>query len=296
MTDLPTQTDALLALAVLAARADGTDSKGPEQDELEKLAADLAAAIPTGASNERRDDYVELLRGPETHREAYATALGVCRADGKLSKRERRFLRELGGDLGLDKRERRALLAEADTLASGAVEPLDPAVDERVDDMVRNTAILAGALELLPQTLGAIGIVGLQVRLVKKIARQYGKDPSTRKVREFLATAGVGLAGQALEIYVRRAAKQLRERGFLGRLAGRMAGPAFTFATTYALGQLAQRHYGGAEDSRTLDEAGLRSTFGELFEGAKRLATESEEAIRHRAAGLRLGDLASLLR
>jgi len=287
------RTDALLALAVLAARADAEGVEA-ETSELEQLAGRLASELPRGADPARLPDYASRLQPPETRHQAYGTALAVCRADGKLSKRERAFLQELGGALGLSRDERKYLRQDADALIGSAGRKRADAVAEgQVDDLVRNTALLAGALELLPQTLGTVGIVGLQLRMVKRIAAHYGKEPSGAGVREFLATAGVGLAGQTLEIYVRRAARHLRAQGFLGGLAGRLAGPGFTFATTYALGQLAQRYYSGEQ---ALDRDQLRGAFADLFESARQLAADSEEAIRHRAAGLGIGDLVGLLR
>ena len=285
-------TDAHLALAVLAARADEAGVPA-EAEELEQLASNLAAELPGEVDSAHMADYAEALSAPERRHGAYATALAVCRADGKLSKRERAFLRELGGALGLSRDERRALRQDADALVGTSRRASEASINEEVDDIVRNAALLAGALELLPQTIGTIGIVGLQVRMVKRIAKQYGKDPSTAKAREFLATVGVGLAGQALEIHVRRAAKHLHKQGFLGRLAGHLAGPGFTFATTYALGELAQRYYSGGQ---SLDREELRGTFTDLYESAKRLAVESDDAIRSRAAGLGIGDLVGLLR
>lgn len=297
MSQQHTRDDALLSLAILGARAD-QEADAAERDELEELARGMAAELPTGADLERLEEYAEALRGPDTRREAFATALAVCRADGKLSNDERAFLRRLGSALELGKSDQRALRADADALvdtAGGAVRMAagDDLRDERVDDMIRNTAILAGALELLPQTLGTVGIVALQVRLVQRIARQYGEEPSTGDARRFLGTAGVGLAGQALELFLRRKARGLQQRGFLGRLSGGLAGPAFTFATTWSLGQLAQRHYSGGEP---LDQASMRSTLTDLFGRARELAADSEEAIRHRAAGFGLSDLVTLLR
>ena len=291
-TRLP-PTEALLALAVLAARADAEGVEA-EASELEELAGGLAAELPQGAEPGRLAEYVDRLRAPETRHQAYGTALAVCRADGKLSRPERAFLQELGDSLGLSRDERKYLRQDADALiGSSGRKHADATVDGQVDDLVRNTALLAGALELLPQTLGTLGIVGLQLRMVKRIARSHGKEPSSAGAREFLATAGVGLAGQTLELYVRRAARHLRKQGFLGGLAGRLAGPGFTFATTYALGQLAQRYYSGEP---ALEGDQLRSTFADLFEGARQLAADSEQAIRHRAAGLGIGDLVGLLR
>ena len=70
-------------------------------------------------------------------------------------------------------------------------------------------------------------------------------------IREFIAAAGVGLTSQYVEQFGRRLLG-----GLLGKIAGKTIGKlgsagtgmAFSFASTYALGQLARRYYAGSRN------------------------------------------------
>jgi hypothetical protein len=68
---------------------------------------------------------------------------------------------------------------------------------------------------------------------------------------------------------------------------------AFSFATTYALGQLARRYYAGG---RTMSSALLRETFQDLLGPAKQLQTQYLPQIQQKAATLDAGQVMALMR
>ncbi len=70
----------------------------------------------------------------------------------------------------------------------------------------------------------------------------------TAQIRELLATLGVGLTGQYLEQIGRRMIGALfgaAAGGMSGSLARGATGAALSFATTYAIGEVARRYYAG---------------------------------------------------
>jgi hypothetical protein len=82
--------------------------------------------------------------------------------------------------------------------------------------------------------------------------------------------------------------------GRIGGAVGRQAASSgLSFATTYALGRVAQRYY---SSGRTLDSATLKNTFASLLEEARGLAPRYEDEIRKVAANIDTGRLASLIR
>jgi uncharacterized protein (DUF697 family) len=105
-------------------------------------------------------------------------------------------------------------------------------------------------------------------------------------VRDFLATAGVGLTSQYLE----QAATKL-VGGLLRKVGGRMLGglgrqatsSAMAFATTWALGQVARRYYAGG---RTMDTAVLKDAFAGLLSEAKTLQAQYLPQMQDRARTL----------
>ena len=239
---------------------------------------------------------------------AYEIALCVCEADGRLADGERRFLDELKCLLDLP--------TTATALVEGAIDALvdqtehassqrlpAPApsassivVKAELDKSILNHALLAGALELLPQSWASLAIIPLQIKLVHGIGKAHGVELDQGTIKEFIAAAGVGLTSQYLEQFGRRLLG-----GLLGKAAGKTAGTAgavatgmaFSFATTYALGQVAGRYYAGG---RTMSTALLRETFQDLLGPAKQLQAQYLPQIQQKATTLDASQIMALMR
>ncbi len=185
------------------------------------------------------------------------------------------------------------------TSAAGSVPPpleyaSAPAPD--LDRLVLNRAILAGALELLPQSLATMAIVPVQLKTVADVGRAHGFALDQGSVRELLAIAGVGLTGQVLEGYART-----HFGGVLGGIAGRAVGAlgkaatsaVATFATTYAIGKVADDYDGGG---RTLGAERVREVFTRELERGRALFARYQADVQQKAATTNLGELTRQLR
>lgn len=114
--------------------------------------------------------------------------------------------------------------------------------------------------------------------------------------KEFIAAAGVGLTSQYLEQFGRKLLG-----GLLGKMAGKTAGKAgraatgmtFSFATTYALGQVAKRYYAGG---RTMNTNMLQETFRDLLGSAKQMQQQYLPQIEQKAATLDASQVMALMR
>ena len=269
------------------------------------------------------------LQQPMHRQLAYEWACAVCHADGLCSPAETAFLQQLQQDLQLGPAGESADLAQTRALAQAAyadeaAAPLSgpapgpasatapagmtaaahtaavptgmaqPALDEAaLDRMILNYAILNGALELLPQSWASMAILPLQIKMVYRVGKAHGISLDQGHVKEFIAAAGVGLASQYLEQFGRKLLGGLVGKaagGLLGGLAGNATGMAFSFASTYALGHLAQRYYAGG---RVMSTEMLRQTYQGLLGPAKNLQQEWAPQIRARAATL---DAAEVMR
>lgn len=257
---------------------------------------------------------------------AYEMAVCVCDADGRQSEAEQRFLAELKKLLGLEgdaesqEMENRAetladldqyapatatataatAAAKASTTASttpGPVVAAQPQVPEaELDKSILNYSILNGALELLPQSWASVAIIPLQIKMVYRIGKAYGHELDQGHIKEFLATVGVGLTSQYLEQFGRKLLG-----GLLGKVAGKTVGNlgkaatgmAFSFATTYALGQIAKRYYAGG---RQMSTAMLQESFQGLLGPAKQMQTQYLPQIRERAANLDAGQIMAMVK
>jgi len=307
--------NALLAIAIHAAFADGAKDER-EREEVRRVAESLADAgdapdlphIFQGVLLKRLplSEVAATLNDIGQRQFAYETALCVCEVDGRLVDAERRFLSELGRLLGLpaaeagrietgvdrmvDQIEFRASPAAPKPAASGN------AADTGPETSILNCSLLAGALELLPQSWASMAIIPLQIKMVYGVGKEHGVSLDQGHIKEFIAAAGVGLTSQYLEQFGRKLLG-----GLLGKAAGRTfgkagsvaTGMAFSFATTYALGQLARRYYAGG---RTMNAAVLRETFESLLGPAKDLQTQYLPQIRERAASLDAGQVMALMR
>jgi uncharacterized protein (DUF697 family)/uncharacterized tellurite resistance protein B-like protein len=168
--------------------------------------------------------------------------------------------------------------------------------EAELEQAIRSAAILNGALELLPDSLATMAIIPLQLKLVYRIGQSYGYELDRGHAREFLATVGVGLTSQYLEQAATRLVGGLLRAvggGLLGGLGRQAASSAMSFASTWALGQVARRYYAGG---RTLDEAALREAFAGLLGEAKQLQAQYLPQIEAQARSLDLPKLLQSLR
>jgi len=312
----PQETRAILTIALLAAFADGLKDDR-ERDAVKRVAEALgpeAGFDMPGLYREvllAKPDLAQVaaqLGSDGVRQLAYEMAVGVCDADGAQGPAERQFLQQLAAALGLSAAAAAATSAEADSVADAAFIASKPDVatgtvtgraslsDAELDKTILNASITNAALELLPESIASMAIIPLQVRLVYRIGKSYGYPMDASHAKDFIATVGVGLTGQYLEQFGRKLLGGLLGGvgGGLGRTIGRQAASSgLTFATTFALGRVAQRYYAGG---RTLDAASLKQTFAGLLDEARGLAPRYREQIEQKAATIDTRSLASLVR
>lgn len=311
--------ESILTLCLMAAFADGGKSD-VERTELKRIAENFPESDVNLAALYHRvllrqvstAQTAQALTNGEARQLAYEMAVCVCEADDVLNEPEKQFLTELRRELRLDTAETARIEQQADTLA---LEPLaEPAstappviaaapaaataavASPEVDKMILNFAILNGALELLPDSLATMAIIPLQMKMVYRIGKGHGYELDRGHIKELLGVAGVGLTSQVVEGYARKLLGGLLGKvgGGLMRGVGRqVASSAMSFATTWALGRLAQQYYAGG---RKLSAIELRQLFASLTEQARGLHGNYASAIRQKAGSLNLTQLLPMIR
>jgi uncharacterized protein (DUF697 family) len=302
--------ESILTLALMAGFADGVKNDA-ERAEFKRIADSL---VPDGGQPAALYQRVLLkqvtlpqaaaaLESPELRQLAYEMAVCVCDADGAQTDAEKEFLADLHRELQLDPAatapfERSAAALAVAPLAGTilASNAARPAAEAEVDRMILNYAILNGALELMPESLATMAIIPLQMKLVYRIGKHHGHELDRGHIKELLAAAGVGLTSQVLEGYARKLLG-----GLLGRIGGGMVksvgkqvtSSAMSFATTWALGKLANQYYAAG---RKLSAGELRSLFGSLTEQAQGFHANHVNAIRDKAGSLNLSQILPLVR
>jgi uncharacterized protein (DUF697 family)/tellurite resistance protein len=307
----PAEQRAILSIALLAGFADGANDR--EREEIRRIAESLAGESGSEHLSTLYQDVLlkrvdvakaaGALTDPAHKQLAYEMAVCVCDADGVASPAEQQFLRELRDALQLDAGKAAQVVREADAIASAplAAAATAPAgassmSDAEMDKYIQNHAIVNGAIELLPQSLATMAIIPLQMKLVYRIGQSYGYEMDRGHIKEFLATAGVGLTSQYVEQVGRKLLGGLlgAVAGGLGRGLGSVAtGAAFSFATTYALGQLAKRYYAGG---RQMNTALLQQTYQSLLGQAKQLQGQFSGEIQQKARSLDVAQVMNMVK
>jgi uncharacterized protein (DUF697 family)/tellurite resistance protein len=307
---------AILAITLFAAFADGIKDER-ERDRVRRIADALAEQ--TGAADLARlyqdvllrrvslDSAATALTDRDQRQLAYEMALCVCEADGRLADAERRFLDTLKRQLGLDAVQAELIEGEIETLVDeteAALQPIRSAAtpppppnqpqtsDAELDKSILNYALLNGALELLPQSWASMAIIPLQIKMVYGVGQAHGIALDQGHIKEFIAAAGIGLTSQYLEQMGRKLLGGLLGKAAgktFGKLGSAATGMAFSFATTYALGQVAKRYYAGGRDMNT---AMLRDLLGPT----KQMQAQYLPQIQQKAATLDAGQIMAMIR
>ncbi len=291
---------AVLTICILAAFADGSLSE-LERTEIKRIAGNFSAAgqdiyQQAFAGTASLSSAIADLQSPAARTAAYEMAVCICRVDRALSSAEERFLTQLRDGLKLDPRasaefqQNAARVQDAPPVMATVPVAAAQNASNSLDEMIRDRAILTGALELLPNRLATMAIVPVQMRMVYQIGKNYGYDLDLAHTKEFFATVGVGLTSQVVEGYLSRMVSHI-SRPFVGKfiagLASQATESAVAFATTYALGQVAQSYYGSG---RTLSTAQLQETFSRMLNDGRSMQSRYTSQIAQRAGSLKISD------
>lgn len=305
----------IITLSLLAAFVDG-DKHEREREEIKRIAQGLAGEeglhLPTLYQDVLMkrvslESVTEGLTSPDSRQLAYEMAVCVCDADGVHSEAENQFLVKVRAALKLVPSEALEFIRDANSISesplnAGSVATTlgttPPArVDEaELDRRILNASIINGALELLPESLSTMAIIPLQMKLVYGIGKANGFELDRGHIKDFLATAGVGLTSQFLE----QAGRKLLG-GLLGKVGGKLMRGAgnqaissgMSFASTYALGHVAKRYYAGG---RNLSPQMLKDTYASILSEGQSLQAQYLPEIQNKARTLDAGKVLAMVR
>ena len=314
--------EAIAVISLAAALADGSKSES-ERAEIRELFSNLELSNTQGLIQQvlmkkvTWETATDQLKSIESRQLAFEMAVCVCESDGLRNEAETSYLANLGKRLGLENSSQELVLMQAESIVlatpltetyrptgSTAPEPVEnpspvSAIQTKTlpplpEGMVSKTAILAGALELLPQSMATLAVLPLQAHLVFRIGKHYGYTLDSGHMKEFLAVGGLGLASQALEGLARKFLGGMAKKaggGLLGGLVSGTTGPAMTFASTYAIGKLADQYY---SQGRQLPMSQLKNTFQSLLSEAQGIGKTVLPQIQSRAKSLSTFDLTKI--
>lgn len=328
----PDEIRATLTLCLMASFADG-EKHDREREQIRQVAEGLAGDQAINLPGLYQDvllrrvalaDVLARLSNPEARQLAYEMIVCVCDADGHTSPKEDAFLAQvrqawgMGGsfeqqaqtvaDAPLQSPLPEASLppglavphpAAVDPLASqGAAAQRRPSTLSRteMDSKILKASILNGAIELLPENLSTLAIIPLQMRLVYQIGQSYGYDLDRGHIKDFLAALGVGLTSQYLEEAGRKLLSGLlgkKGKGLLGGLGRQAVSSGMSFASTYALGHVANQYYAGG---RQLSTAMIKNAYEHVMQDGRQLQERYLPQIQETARGLNTAKILSMVR
>jgi uncharacterized protein (DUF697 family)/tellurite resistance protein len=269
---------ACLRALVAVAKADGrlTDS------EMTALSTAFAA-VPTShnlqaflVENPSFDDIIAGVKSPAAREQLFQSAYAMVHADGKASSEEARLLARMRTAFQLDEAKVSAttrIIDEAkDTVLPSNIEPIsDPARRQKaIEQDVRKYSVLSAVLGAFPVPGVALAtdlaIVALQVKLVRDIGQYWGHKVDKEAAKTLLAGLGLGTGAR---IAVANVAKLIP-------VWGSAFGATSAFATTWALGKIANRYF---ESGRPADLRELKNELNAAEQEGKEAYAKQKEAI-----------------
>ena len=294
--------DSLLAICLFAAFSDGDKSES-ERAQIANIAEDLESENLAEISRKilmgkiSIESVVSGLESQQNRMLAYEMARGICEAGGSITAPEQEFLTRLRSALALTNDESKVVDDEVDALSLAPVtqaEGLSTAVDN--SSMILKYSILNGALELLPETFATMAIIPMQMKMVYRIGKAHGVEQDRSLIKEFLATAGVGFGSQVVEGFARKLiggfGKKLGGKT-AGKIANQATGSAFSFASTYAIGHVAEKYHSGG---KRLAGPEMKTLYSSLSEQARSLYTQHLPAIQERSKTLNPASILAMVR
>jgi uncharacterized protein (DUF697 family)/tellurite resistance protein len=299
----PTNThDSLLAICLFAAFSNGEQCDA-ERREIARYAEEMDADNLASLSRKILMGKLSLAEACEgltndTDRMlAYEMARSICEAGGSIAAEEEDFLADLRRHLAIGEAEAITVDEQVDSVALAPLSTGQPeAAETDSGGMILKYAILSGALELLPQTMATVVIIPMQMKMVYRIGKANGVELDRSNIKDFLATAGIGLGSQMVEGFARKMVGKFgRKLGgkTAGKVADQLTGSAMSFASTYAIGHVAQRYYSGG---RSLAAPDMKKLIGPLQAQARELHTQYLPQIQERAKTLDTAAIFSLVR
>jgi uncharacterized protein (DUF697 family) len=267
--ELKEATACVRALVALA-KADGTITPG-ERAALASALEMLPASADLQPYLDEDLDFDLILasvKTPAAREQLWQSACAMLHADGTGSAEEQRLLERMRTTFSIDEAKasatRRVLDEAKDTLLPSNIDPINEPVrrQKAIDQDVLKYSVLSAVLGAFPVPGLAIAtdlaIVAMQVKLVRDVGQYWSHKVDKEAAKTLLAGLGLGTGAR---IAVSNLAK-------LVPVWGSAFGATTAFATTWALGKIANQYF----------ESGRQADLGELKKEMRAMEKRGKEA------------------
>jgi uncharacterized protein (DUF697 family)/tellurite resistance protein len=261
---------ACLRALVAVAKADGKIT-AEERSTLDTAIGMLPESGDLQRFLDEKPDFDQLLseiKSADAREQLWQSAYSMVHADGTASPEEQQLLDKIRTSFQIDEAKAsttKRLFEEAkDTVLPSNIEAIaDPVKRQKeIDQDVLKYSVLSAVLGAFPVPGLAIAtdlaIVALQVKLVRDIGQYWGHKVDKGAIKSLLAGLGLGTGAR---IAVSNLAK-------LVPVWGSAFGATTAFATTWALGKIANRYF----------ESGQKADISQLKKEMKGIEKEGKEA------------------
>lgn len=274
----PKEGTACLRALVVVAKADGKIS-AEERAALQAAFAALPDATDLETFLEETanlDDVLAEITSPVAREQLWQSAFGMIHADGTATVEERRLVDKIRMTFQIDEAKASAtkrLLDEAkETLLPSSIQPIEDPLrrQQEIDQDVLKYSVLSAVLGAFPVPGVAIAtdlaVVALQLKLVRDIGQYWGHKVDKDAAKSLLAGLGLGTGAR---IAVSNLAK-------LVPVWGSAFGATTAFATTWALGKIANRYFEGGQKTEIAE---LKGQMKAMEKAGKDAYAQQKEAI-----------------
>ena len=269
---------ACIRVLVAVAKADGkitAEERASLQSALSMLPAsgDLEALLDESTNI---DKLLAEVITPAAREQLWQSAFSMIHADGSASTEEQKLVEKIRTTFQIDETKasatKRLLEETKDTLLPSNIDPIaDPEKRlKEVDQDIIKYSVLTAVLGAFPVPGIAIAtdlaIVALQLKLVRDIGQYWGHKVDREAAKTLLAGLGLGTGAR---IAVSNLAK-------LVPVWGSAFGATTAFATTWALGKIANRYF---ENGKPADISQLKKDLKEMEKKGKDVYSQQKETI-----------------
>ncbi len=147
-------------------------------------------------------------------------------------------------------------------------------IDLRADDIIRNHVLLSLGAAFVPvPLLDLVAVSAVQLDMCRLLAKNYKVEFKEELGKSVISS----IAGTAVARYGASLAKTIPG---IGSILGGISMSALSGATTFAIGQVFKRHFGGGGDLFDFNLDKAKKIFEEELEKGKKVAQELEK-MRH---------------
>ncbi len=143
--------------------------------------------------------------------------------------------------------------------------------DKDADKILRNHVLGAMGVGLIPMPLvDLVALTGVQVNMLRKLAKTYNIPFSQDKVKNLLASL---IGGSIPVTFSNAVASLIKSIPVIGQTTGAVAMPILAGATTYAVGRVFVQHFASGGTFLNFDPEAVRDYYEAMFKEGEKVAS-----------------------